>query len=56
VSPPPLRKLVPHQHRSRIPYSDEQDLKHKNGPHVLMEDGKPGPKWQASLQKVKSYL
>ncbi|MEO1845664.1 MAG: hypothetical protein ABGZ37_15485 [Akkermansiaceae bacterium] len=38
-----------------IRYSDGCDLGHKNCPHFLLEDGKPGRKWQVFLRKVKSY-
>ena len=52
----PLQKVVPHQHWRMIRYSDKKNLGHKNCPHFLLDHGKPGPKWQAFLQKVKSYL
>ncbi len=51
----PLSNVVPHQHWKRIRYSDGRDLGHKNCPHFLMTNGKPGAKWQAFLAKVKSY-
>lgn len=51
----PLDHVVPHQHWRMIRYSDGRDLGHKNCPHFLMDNGKPGPKWQAFLRKVKSY-
>jgi len=35
--------------------ADGRDLGHKNCPHFLLDDGKPGPKWEAFLRKVKSY-
>lgn len=51
----PLSKVVPHQHWRMIRYSDGCDLGHKNCPHFLLENGKPGRKWRAFLRKVKSY-
>ncbi len=50
-----LSKVVPHQHWRMIRYSDRRDLGHKNCPHFLLENGKPGKKWRAFLRKVKSY-
>ena len=52
----PLSNVVPHQHWRRIRTSDGLDLGHKNCPHFLMDNGKPGAKWQGFLNKVKSYL
>jgi N-acetylmuramoyl-L-alanine amidase len=52
----PLRNVVPHQHWRRIRHSDKRDLGHKNCPHFLLDDGKPGAKWQAFLDRVKSHL
>lgn len=51
----PLSRVVPHQHWRMIRYSDGRDLGHKNCPHFLMENGKPGRKWRDFLRKVKSY-
>ena len=51
----PLNRVVPHQHWRMIRYSDGRDLGHKNCPHFLMTNGKPGPKWDAFLAKVKRY-
>jgi len=51
----PLSRVVPHQHWRRIRYADGRDLGHKNCPHFLLENGKPGPKWRAFLRKVESY-
>ena len=51
----PLRNVVPHQHWERIRYSDRKNLGHKNCPHFLMDNGKPGPKWEGFLRKVDSY-
>lgn len=52
----PLRRVVPHQHWRRIRYSDKKDLGHKNCPHFLLDNGKPGAKWQAFLDRVERYL
>ena len=52
----PLSRVVPHQHWERIRFADGKNLGHKNCPHFLMTNGKPGAKWDAFLQQVKSYL
>ncbi len=52
----PLRNIVPHQHWRRIRHADGRDLGHKNCPHFLMTNGKPGVKWNAFLQRVKRYF
>lgn len=52
----PLDHVVPHQHWRMIRYADGRDLGHKNCPHFLLDNGQPGPKWDAFLRKVKSYL
>lgn len=52
----PLRNIVPHQHWERIRYSDRRNLGHKNCPHFLMTDGRPGAKWQAFQRQIQSYL
>lgn len=51
----PLRHVVPHQHWRMIRYSDGRDLGRKSCPHFLMTNGQPGPKWDAFLDKVRSY-
>lgn len=51
----PLSRVVPHQHWRMIRYADGRDLGHKNCPHFLMDNGKPGRKWRAFLRKVKSH-
>jgi len=47
----PLRKVVPHYHWER------KGLKspHKNCPHYLMDNGRPGAKWQWFLAKVNKH-
>jgi N-acetylmuramoyl-L-alanine amidase len=52
----PLRNVVPHQHWRRIRHSDRKNLGHKNCPHFLLDNGRPGRKWQAFLDLVKSHL
>jgi N-acetylmuramoyl-L-alanine amidase len=52
----PASHVVPHQHWRRIRFSDGKDLGHKNCPHFLMTNGKPGAKWQTFIKLVKSYL
>ena len=47
----PLRNIVPHYHWARKGLSTP----HKNCPHYLMDDGKPGKKWQWFLSRVKAY-
>lgn len=52
----PLSNIVPHQHWERVRYSDGKNLGHKNCPHFLMTNGKPGAKWDAFIQQIESYL
>lgn len=52
----PLKNVVPHQHWRMIRYADGRDLGHKNCPHFLLDNGRPGAKWNAFLKKVESYL
>jgi len=49
----PLRNVVPHQHWRQIRYSDKRDLGHKNCPHFLMTNGKPGAKWAAFKRRIQ---
>ncbi len=51
----PLRRVVPHHHWQRVRYSDRKVLGHKNCPHFLLDDGRPGRKWQRFLRKVAAY-
>lgn len=51
----PLERVVPHQHWRMIRYSDGKDLGHKDCPHLLMDGGKPGAKWQAFQRKIAAY-
>ncbi len=47
----PLDKIVPHYHWPRVGL----DTPHKNCPHFLLDDGKPGRKWQWFLRKVNTH-
>jgi N-acetylmuramoyl-L-alanine amidase len=49
----PLNHVVPHYHWPRIsPYISQP---HKNCPHFLMDNGRPGKKWQWFLSRVKMH-
>ncbi|MFT5412603.1 MAG: N-acetylmuramoyl-L-alanine amidase [Verrucomicrobiales bacterium] len=50
----PLQHIVPHYHWPRI-RDDKKDLGHKNCPHYLLENGKPGKKWQQFLGQVLKH-
>jgi len=47
----PLRRVVPHYHWARKGLRVE----HKNCPHFLMDNGRPGAKWQAYLAQINKY-
>ena len=47
----PLNNVVPHYHWPRRGCSPA----HKNCPHFLMDNGRPGPKWRAFLSKVNFH-
>ena len=47
----PLSKVVPHYHWPR----DGMNPPHKNCPHFLLDNGKPGRKWRGFQAKVKYY-
>ncbi len=47
----PLSHVVPHYHWPQKNYQGYQ----KNCPRILMDGGRPGPKWEAFLRKVNSY-
>ena len=51
----PLQHIVPHYHWRRIRYDDKKDIGHKNCPHYLLENGKPGKKWQEFLGLVHKH-
>jgi len=52
----PIENVVPHQHWRQIRYSDNRDLGHKNCPHFLLDNGKPGAKWDAFKKRIEKYL
>lgn len=47
----PLDHIVPHQHWPQRHFNNNQ----KNCPRILLEGGRPGPKWNAFIQRVRSY-
>ena len=47
----PLSRVVPHYHWPRRGLSTP----HKNCPHFLLENGRPGRKWRAFLGRVNHY-
>ncbi len=47
----PLRNVVPHYHWPRW----DKSPAHKNCPHFLLDDGRPGRKWRWFRAKVKRY-
>ncbi|MEM8956037.1 MAG: N-acetylmuramoyl-L-alanine amidase, partial [Verrucomicrobiota bacterium] len=48
----PLNRVVPHYHWERIRPKTGRNLGHKSCPHFLMDNGKPGAKWQGFLVQV----
>ncbi|QQL45166.1 peptidoglycan recognition protein family protein [Sulfuriroseicoccus oceanibius] len=47
----PLRNVVPHHHWPRAYYKQP----HKNCPHFLLDNGKPGATWRDYRKRVKAY-
>ena len=47
----PLDHVVPHYHWTQVHFHNNQ----KDCPHILLDGGKPGPRWAAFLQRVKGY-
>jgi len=47
----PLDHVVPHYHWPQWHFHGNQ----KNCPRILLEHGKPGPRWDAFLQKIHGY-
>jgi N-acetylmuramoyl-L-alanine amidase len=47
----PIRNVVPHYHWPRV----GNHTPHKNCPHFLLDDGKPGAKWRAFQNRVMIY-
>ena len=48
----PLHKVVPHYHWPRYGMNPP----HKNCPHFLLDQGRPGRKWRGFQAKVKRYF
>jgi N-acetylmuramoyl-L-alanine amidase len=51
----PLANVVPHQHWQMVRFSDKRNLGHKSCPHFLMDNGKPGPRWNSFIKLVERY-
>jgi N-acetylmuramoyl-L-alanine amidase len=47
----PLNHVVPHYHWPQHNFRGHQ----KNCPRILLEGGRPGPRWQAFLRRVGNY-
>lgn len=47
----PLSRVVPHYHWPQRRFHNHQ----KNCPRILLEGGRPGPKWNAFLDRVRGY-
>jgi N-acetylmuramoyl-L-alanine amidase len=47
----PLDHVVPHYHWPQKHFHNNQ----KNCPRILLEHGRPGPRWEAFLRRVRSY-
>jgi len=47
----PLRNIVPHYHWPRR----NRDPAHKNCPHFLLDNGRPGRKWRGFKRRVNHY-
>ena len=47
----PLRNVVPHWHWPRKGTSKP----HKNCPHFLMDNGRPGRKWRGFISQVNHH-
>jgi N-acetylmuramoyl-L-alanine amidase len=48
----PLDRVVPHYHWPQRHFKNHQ----KNCPRILLDRGRPGPRWAAFLRKVRGYL
>ncbi len=46
-----LDHIVPHYHWTQVHFNNTK----KNCPIILLDGGKPGPRWEAFLRRVKSY-
>ena len=47
----PLSHVVPHYHWPQMHFGGNK----KNCPIILLDGGKPGPRWEAFLRKVRGY-
>ena len=47
----PVQNIVPHHHWPQRHFHNHQ----KNCPRILLEGGRPGPRWAAFLRRVESY-
>ena len=47
----PLDHVVPHYHWTQVHFGNTN----KNCPIILLDGGKPGPRWEAFLRKVRGY-
>ena len=47
----PLARVVPHYHWPQHHFGSHQ----KNCPRILMDGGRPGPRWAAFLRQVERY-
>jgi N-acetylmuramoyl-L-alanine amidase len=47
----PLQNVVPHHHWPQHRFGGHQ----KNCPRILLDQGRPGPRWQAFLRDVERY-
>lgn len=47
----PLSHVVPHYHWPQHHFNHHQ----KNCPRILLDGGRPGPRWEAFLRKVRGY-
>jgi N-acetylmuramoyl-L-alanine amidase len=51
----PISHVVPHYHWERIQPKTGKNIGHKECPHFLMDNGRPGPKWRAFQEKIMGY-
>ena len=47
----PLDRVVPHYHWTQVHFNNTK----KNCPIILLDGGKPGPRWEAFLRRVLGY-
>ena len=47
----PINRVVPHYHWPQVHFGNNR----KNCPIILLDNGRPGPRWDAFLKKVRSY-